>query len=268
MASPSPSSSEPTPGIGHNRGAPATDPAASVKSHLDAAYCDLVARFIDLELGCARVPDPIRDGEEAGVVTDFIAQCQAHLKEAEAAHTVEKTTFLQGGRTVDGFFKRRCESLSDALVPVFSRLKAYRDRRESERAERHRSLLNAAQSEAARSAEYRAEAERLAAANDPASLGQAVHYRSLADATAESAAAKLREAEACLEPTRICGDYGATAYITHSWGFEVIDPDAVPRRYLSLNAETIRAAIRKDGVREIPGLKIFQSESLRVRGVA
>lgn len=67
---------------------------------------------------------------------------------------------------------------------------------------------------------------------------------------------------------RIQGDYGATAYVTRSWTFEVIDLDQVPRPYLSLNTEAVRAAITKEGMKDIPGLRIFQSESLRVRGVA
>lgn len=266
MAFPSPASLHPAPGIGHNHGSTAPDPVSSVRSHLNAAYCDLVARFIDLEFGCARVPDPIRGGEEAGLVTDFIAQCQTHLKQAEAAHKMEKATFLEGGRTVDGFFKRRCESLSAALIPVVSRLKAYRDQREAEGVERHRALMEAAEHEIARATEYQGEAERLAASDDPADRSRAAQCRALANATAESAAAMRREAAACLEPVPIQGDYGATAYVTHLWAFEVVSLDAVPRCYLALNSETIRAAITKDGVRDIPGLRIFQSEHLRVRG--
>ena len=265
MASPSLSLPEFVPGIGHNRKPEPTTPIASVKEHLDSTYHDLVARFVDLEFGCARVPDPIERGDDAGLVTDFIAQCQVHVKQAEAAHKMEKATFLEGGRIVDKFFKRRCESLDEALVPLFSRLKAYRDRQVAERAERHHTLLTAAESEAARSTAYRAEAERLI--EDPLWHDQAAHYRSLADATAESAAAMRREAEACLTPVRIQGDYGATAYVTHAWSFEVIDSEAVPRHYLSLNSEMVRTAITKDGIRDIPGLKIFQSENLRVRGV-
>jgi hypothetical protein len=256
------------PGIGHNHAAAEPDPVASLKRHLDTSYRDLVSRFLDLEQGCARVPDQIDSEEEAGLVTDFIAQCQAHLRQVETAHRVEKALFLQGGRTVDGFFKRRCESLTSALVPVFTRLKAYRDRREVAAAERHRTLLAAAEKEATRAAEHRAEAERLAASESPADRNRAMQYHALADATAESADAMVREATGCLEPIRIQGDYGATAYITHGWSFDVLDLNAVPRRYLVLNAETVRAAITKDGVRDIPGLKIFQTESLRVRGVA
>jgi hypothetical protein len=257
-----------TQGVGHNHPPETVDLVESIKGHLDFSYRELVARFIELELGCDRVPDPIYSEEEAGLVTDFIAQCQAHVRQAENAHKVEKAAFLNGGRAVDGFFKRRCESLSAALLPVSSRLKAYYDRRQAAEAERHRTLIETAASEAARADEHRAEAERLASSRNPADRKRAPQYHALADATRESAEAILRQAAACLEPVRIQGDYGATAYITHSWTFEVVNLNEVPRRYLGLNAETVRNAITKDGVRDIPGLKIFQSESLRVRGVA
>jgi hypothetical protein len=181
---------------------------------------------------------------------------------------VEKALFLQGGRTVDGFFKRRCERLSSALVPAFDRLKAYRDRREAAAAERHRGLLAAAENEATRAIEHRAKAEQLAASENPADRSRSAQYHTLADATAESAEAMIREAAGCLDSIRIQGDYGATAYVTHSWTFDVVDLSKVPRRYLVLNAEAVRTAITKDGVRDIPGLKIFQTENLRVRGLA
>src|SRR5215472_9909080 len=109
MGTPRSSSIERAPGIGHNQ-ASKPDPVALVKHNLEINYHDLVARFIDVEQGCARIPDPIESEEEAGLVTDFIAQCQAHLRQAETAHKVEKAAFLSGGRAVDGFFKRRCES--------------------------------------------------------------------------------------------------------------------------------------------------------------
>jgi hypothetical protein len=56
--------------------------------------------------------------------------------------------------------------------------------------------------------------------------------------------------------------------VTRSWTFAVVDLDRVPREYMSLDVEVVREAITRDGVREIPGLRIFQAEALRVRGVA
>lgn len=50
---------------------------------------------------------------------------------------------------------------------------------------------------------------------------------------------------------------------TKRWIFEVVDVNKVPREYLVLDSVTVNKAIR-NGVREINGLSIFQTESLRV----
>jgi len=272
MAHPTVPLAEPTPGIGHNRSPEPLDPVATVKSRLGVTHRVLVARFVDLELGCARVPPSIDSEEEAGLVTDFIAQCQMHLRQAERAHRDEKAFFLQAGRAVDGFFKRRCETLSDALTPVMVRLKAYRDRVTEAASAQHQAARQVAEEESRRAvaeaAAHRAEAERLARTMSVEDRRHAAEQLALAETASERADAWAREAAAAPEPPRIQGDYGATAYVTRSWTFEVIDLDRVPRIYLSLDTEAVRAAITKQGVREISGLKIFQSESLRVRGAA
>jgi hypothetical protein len=263
---------KPALGIGHNRSPEPPDPVATVKSRLSLTHRDLVARFIDLELGCTRVPASIDTEEEAGLVTDFVAQCQVHLRKAEAAHKNEKAFFLQAGRAVDGFFKRRCESLSDALSPIMARLKAYRDRVTEAASVQHQAARQAAEEESRRAvaeaAAHRAEAERLARTMSAEDRRRAAEQLALAEAATERADAWAREAATTPEPLRLQGDYGATAYVTRSWTFEVIDLDRVPRTYLSLDTEAVRAAITKEGVRDIAGLKIFQSESLRVRGAA
>jgi hypothetical protein len=56
-----------------------------------------------------------------------------------------------------------------------------------------------------------------------------------------------------------------TAFVRRSWSFEVVDLDRVPREYMSLDVTVVREAITRDGVCDIPGLRIFQAEALRVR---
>ncbi len=43
------------------------------------------------------------------------------------------------------------------------------------------------------------------------------------------------------------------------WAHEIIDENIIPRRYLSVNTSAITKAVR-EGVRDIPGVKIFQKE--------
>jgi len=51
--------------------------------------------------------------------------------------------------------------------------------------------------------------------------------------------------------------------VTKRWTFEVTRLGNVPRKFLMIDNVKIRAAIR-DGMRSIPGLRIFQEEGLRV----
>lgn len=48
------------------------------------------------------------------------------------------------------------------------------------------------------------------------------------------------------------------------WKFEVTDPEAVPREYLIVNERAIGAVV-KAGVRQIPGVRIFEVEEVAVR---
>jgi hypothetical protein len=156
----------PAPGLGHNNPPEPIDPIEALDLCLARAHRELVVRFIDLELGCTRVPNPLESDEDAAATTDFVAQCQAHIRKAEAAHKQEKEYFLKAGRIVDGFFKRRCTKLTGALAPVGARLKAYRDQIAEQDAKRHEAARIASEEEAQRAAEeeaeYRAAAARLA----------------------------------------------------------------------------------------------------------
>jgi hypothetical protein len=260
----------PSPGIGHNQPPEPVDPIDGLNARLADSHADLVARFCDLELACGRVPDPIASEEDAAIATDFIAQCQAHIKNTEAAHRREKALFLAAGRAVDAFFKRRCDTLNAALAPAVLRLKGYRDELARAEVQRHETARRAAAEVARRAAaeadEHRAAAERLAGeAQSLEGRRRAAEELRLAEEAAVRAAAAGEQAMAVLEPTRIHGDYGATAFVRRSWSFEVVNLDRVPREYMSLDVTVVREAITRDGVREISGLRIFQAEALRVR---
>ena len=264
---------EAVPGFGHNNPPKPLDPIDALDLRLAKTHREMVLRFVDLELGCARVPNPLRTEEDAAAATDFIAQCQAHIKKAETAHKQEKEYFLKAGRIVDGFFKRRCTKLRGALLPIALRLKSYRDEIAERDAKRHEEARQVSEAEAQHAAEeeaeYRAAASRLVQeARSPVDRQRAAEHWLLAEAAATRAAAAQQAALATPEPTHIRGDYGSTAYIRKVWTFEVIDLDQVPRDYMSLDVEVVREAITKDSVREIPGLRIYQSETLHVRGAA
>ena len=253
----------PSPGAGHNQPPQAIDPIDALEVRLARTYRAMVVRFADLELACARVPDPIGSNEDAGATTDFVAQCQRHIKQAEAAHKTEKEFFLKAGRIVDRFFKPRCIKLTTTLGPVLERLNTRVATLESERDESAKQVNELAAERAVEEEAYhRAEAIRLASV-EPDTAAQ---HLMMADAASNRAAVALSAAQSEPPPTQIHGDYGSTAYLRRTWTFEVVDLDQVPREYMSLDVEVVREAITRDAVREIPGLKIFQKKTIHVRG--
>lgn len=265
------STAGPAPGIGHNQPIEAENGLEALTQSLGQTHCGLVARFLALELGCLRVPDPIPGEEDARQTTDFIAQCQVHIRDAEAAHKKEKVFFLKAGRAVDAFFKRRCEKLTASLIPVIARLKSYSDQTAEAERERHEIARRASEEDASRAMEeavrHRATAELLArgAMNGEDSSGAAEHLV-LAEEAMERARIARVQTSSSPEPARIRGDYGATAYVTRTWSFEIIDLDQVPRKYVSLDVGAVKDAINKDRIRNISGLRIFRTEMLRIRG--
>jgi len=59
-------------------------------------------------------------------------------------------------------------------------------------------------------------------------------------------------------------DTGASAHVRKVWVHEVVDLTQVPREYLCLDERQVRDAI-KMGVREIPGIKIFEKADAIIR---
>lgn len=55
-----------------------------------------------------------------------------------------------------------------------------------------------------------------------------------------------------------------TSTVKKVWTFAIEDETKIPREYLMVNEKKIREAIRK-GIREIPGVRIYQEEELAVR---
>jgi len=118
-----------------------------------------------------------------------------------------------------------------------------------------------------------AEEERIAREQEQARL--------LALAEAEEAKGDVLAAETAIEqaveveqaptqvqtPATVRGDFGSTSSVKKTWTFEVTDIKALANANPALvieNSVAIREQIRQ-GVREIPGVKIYEKESIAVR---
>lgn len=105
--------------------------------------------------------------------------------------------------------------------------------------------------------------------------------RRKAEAAAQKAASEVqkkidREAKrAGIEPVQVPApvvpqetapvrtESGTTSYVP-VWDFELVKIEDVPHKYLMLDAPAIRNAI-KAGIRDIPGIKIFEKMAIRTR---
>jgi hypothetical protein len=67
------------------------------------------------------------------------------------------------------------------------------------------------------------------------------------------------------EASPVRTETGTTSYVP-VWDFEVVDISQVPAKYLEVNAQAVRNAIRA-GAREVPGLKIFEKFVVKTRTV-
>jgi hypothetical protein len=85
-------------------------------------------------------------------------------------------------------------------------------------------------------------------------------------ARAAEVAAKSQPALTVAAPVPLRGTSGS-ASTRKRWKAEVIDEAAVPRQFLVVDTKAINAAVR-DGVREIPGVRIEQVDELSVRAAS
>jgi len=72
---------------------------------------------------------------------------------------------------------------------------------------------------------------------------------------------KEKELQEQLSSKTIQYDSGIKVTTRKRWTFEVVDIEKVPREYLIVNDKKVNQAIKK-GIRDIPGLKIYQKEKI------
>lgn len=184
--------------------------------------------------------------EEAGQGADLLASLRSMIRQVEDQRKALTGPLNETIRKINAQSVEMSRPLKDAEASLRARLIAYAVAEKRAAAE--------AAEEAAR-----AEAEALAAAENAREAGA----EDVAEAIiAEVAAQPDPAALAKVAPIR--STWGAVASIRHTWTFEVVEFALVPRQWLTLDEAKVKAAI-KAGVREIPGLHIFQAESLQVR---
>ena len=122
------------------------------------------------------------------------------------------------------------------------------------------------QAEARRRQEEAQRKEQEALARAEAAKNSKAREKAMAQANAASQALmEARAAEPMAAPTGLKTDL-ATTSTRMRWAFQVADAAKVPREFLCVDEKKIRAAVAQ-GAREIPGISIYEEETLATRVV-
>lgn len=192
-----------TPGPGHNR-PPMLDfykeQNETLPAYLEAESVDILKRYEELTGAYDRAPLVVDSAEINAKFTDFVNKKIASLRAAiKGAHGLYKAPFLEGGRIVDAFYKRRDDRLADIQTELRKRQTAWNLKVEADKrraAEEAARIARAAQEEAERiAAEERRKAEAARQEQERA-LAEERRKREAAEAEtkrlADAAAAKIK----------------------------------------------------------------------------
>ena len=144
---------------------------------------------------------------------------------------------LERKKAIDDLAKSLTKDLSEAVRHLREQILYYEQEQERKRLEELRRLEE----------ERRKKEEELLRAQQEGKIEQVEHIEKLAEI--ETKAAELSEKSKNLREV---------------WTFEVVDLSLVPREYLVLDEIAVRRAIQ-NGVREIPGLRIFKKAQLVIK---
>ena len=170
---------------------------------------------------------------------ELTKQARGIEKKIEELHTVAKKPYLEGGRRVDKMKNDLLSSLDDGVKDLRAGIKKYQDiQREiayqaqliidKKRREQEEALLKAAKEETPITEEQLARLEET----------------------------KQIQAEMIMAPKK--------DNLTVVWKFGLTDLSIVPVEFLLLNETAVRKSVSA-GVREIPGIKIYQDSQLNIR---
>ena len=160
----------------------------------------------------------VDDDETLGVLLENTRMGKALLGgtgTAETRRKEQKRPFMDGGATVDGWFKRLAGPLTPLMAQVQTLMDDYGRRKEAERRADAERLAAIARTE---EAHKMAAAQAALAAQAPAA-DAAIDEAVAASAAADKAATLATGRSADL--TRVTGDYGAVGSMRTTWGYEV-----------------------------------------------
>ena len=239
---------------------------AEIDAYLDYAMESLTERrdalIAVLAATVTSIPR-IDDDETLGDVGENMRMASALTRTGDERRKEHKEPFLTGGRTVDSWFRTFNTPLSAAMSNVQAIMDDY-GKRKAERAR----LAARAQAQALQDEADRA-AAKAAKALDKGKSADTLLDRAAAAAKAAEAAEALAAGKAA-DLTRSRGTFGATMSMRTTWGYEITDLAAVPRKYLTVNDGAVKEAMKTRDqtgcpTTVIPGIAWKSSSSMGVK---
>lgn len=248
--------------------APLWPTADEIAAHLTALFADKLKAAADMRVGMVKIP-AIDNADVAANATSYTLEAKAVSAELESARKDHKAPIDALAKVVHEFFKNPNDALIADIRGIEERLGHWaRKVRAEEEAKQRRDREAAAK--LAREAEAEAQRKRdeaeAAARNAATEADRAAAAEKLVQADEAEKVVSLHQ-EAAAKPivtTGVRGSMGGIGVSSKPWAFEVVDPDAIPRGYLTLDEKAIKTAIA-EGAREISGLRIYQAERFSVR---
>ena len=253
-------------GIGDNN--PPTDLQIFEQSTNDS-FKEIEGRIRDLELSNARTPDAIENDEQAKLLTDFIGQCKTAVNDCDKIRTDLKGPLTKQGKFIQSRFNQITEKMGGKIKGLEKRLGAFQlEQKRIAEAEAEEIRRKAEEIREAELAEARKEEEM---AEEMARTAETDEDRRKARMVLDDARDSMDAADADFDKSvqekpksTVDGNFGSQSYARADWKSEVVDGGLIPPEYLMVNETAIRAAVRS-GVREIPGVRMWNEEKIVVK---
>lgn len=232
-----------------------TNTAIELFAPVEAQKFDLLVRSLEEVRGHLEGVT-VRSSKDVERIHSGLVECKRIAATVEEARKRQVGPLNAQVRALNDAWRPLTEALTAIEAAAKRKLLAWQQA-ERERVAREEEAARRAAEEAARR-----EQEALAKAEAARSAAE----RRAALAEAESAGQALMQArseEVAPAPGKIRSNQGTTAS-RFVWRFKVVDPAAVPREFLAVNEQAIRAAVAA-GAREIPGVLIYEDEILATR---
>lgn len=199
----------------------------------------------------------VKDEATLDAANHMLVELKQASNEVERVRALFVKPLREYLRAVEGFFKKASDPLETADRALRASAMKYRNELEAQVELTRRKLARAALEAARQAEETRAKALMESGATKEEMLASA----DALELKAQAAAVSIDEVQGAPK-SMSAGEGRVTGFAR--WTFEVTDAELVPREYLRVDEQAIRRSVQA-GLREIPGVRIFQTQALQVR---